>query len=229
VKKSFSDSLLASAPAASLPHPESKAILIDANALLMTDIPRASNLIERMYRNSFQFDSRNSYIETSKTNTERTVFDVTAHYSQARIPVPPVTTPGAPTPPFFPPPLVLEDPRSLFLGFLYTFTKLPATPMAPRLADSRIGHFANAKVDFSDESKINPVRFYVNRWRQQWTRMRCFEPVRSITFWLSNEVPEKYREALRQGILEWNKAFEKVGFSNAIVVKQMEADAPFDT
>jgi hypothetical protein len=37
--------------------------------------------------------------------------------------------------------------------------------MAPRLADSRIGHFATAKVDFSDESKFNPVRFYVNRWR----------------------------------------------------------------
>jgi hypothetical protein len=230
VRKSFSDSLLASAPVASLPHPESKAILIDANALLMTDIPRASNLIERMYRNSFQFDPRNSYIESAKTNADRLVIDVTAHYAQPRIPVPPVATPGAPPAPFFPPPLVLEDPRSLFLGFLYTFTKLPDAPMTPRLADSRIGHMANAVFDVSDESRFNPVRFYVQRWRleKKEAGAAVSDPVKPITFWLSNEIPEKHREPIRQGILEWNKAFEKVGFSNAIVVKQQPDDADFD-
>ena len=127
VKNSFSDSLLASAPIASAPHPERKSILIDANALLMTDMPRASYVIERAYRNSFSFDARNSFVQSAKVNAERTVFDVTAHYAQPRIPVPapPPPTPGATPPPFYPPPIVLEDPRSLFLGFLYTFTKLP--------------------------------------------------------------------------------------------------------
>ena len=93
-----------------------KSILIDANALLMTDMPRASYVIERAYRNSFAFDARNSFIQSAKASDERTVFDVTAHYAQPRIPVPAPTTPGATPAPFYPPPIVLEDPRSLFLN-----------------------------------------------------------------------------------------------------------------
>ena len=175
VKNSFSDSLLASAPIASAPHPERKSVLIDANALLMTDMPRASYVIERAYRNSFSFDPRNSFVQSAKVSADRTVFDVTAHYAQPRIPVPaPASpTPGATPPPFYPPPIVLEDPRSLFLGFLYTFTKLPENPMRPRLADSRIGHFGTAKVNFSDDSKFLPVRWYVQRWRMEKKDPEC--------------------------------------------------------
>ncbi len=232
VKNGFSDSLLGSAPIASAPHPERKSILIDANALLMTDMPRASHVIERMYRNSFHFDARNSFIQSAKTDESRTVFDVTAHYAQPRIPVPAPTSPvpGATPPPFYPPPVVLEDPRSLFLGFLYTFTKLPETPMRPRLADSRIGHFGTAKVDFSDNSKFLPVRWYVQRWRleKKEPNAEMSEPIKPITFHLGNEIPEKYREPIRQGILEWNKGFEKVGFRNAIVVTQQPDDADYD-
>ena len=232
VKNSFSDSLLASAPIASAPHPERKSVLIDANALLMTDMPRASYVIERAYRNSFSFDPRNSFVQSAKVSADRTVFDVTAHYAQPRIPVPaPASpTPGATPPPFYPPPIVLEDPRSLFLGFLYTFTKLPENPMRPRLADSRIGHFGTAKVNFSDDSKFLPVRWYVQRWRMEKKdpSAALSEPVKPITFYLGNEIPEKYREPIRQGILEWNKGFERIGFKDAIVVKQQPDDADYD-
>ncbi|MEO8186312.1 MAG: zinc-dependent metalloprotease, partial [Burkholderiaceae bacterium] len=232
VKNSFSDSLLASAPIASAPHPERKSILVDANALLLTDMPRASYVIERAYRNSFSFDARNSFVQSAKVNGERTVFDVTAHYAQPRIPVPapPPPTPGATPPPFYPPPVVLEDPRSLFLGFLYTFTKLPENPMRPRLADSRIGHFGTAKLSFSDDSKFLPVHWYVQRWRMEKKDPNAdlSEPVKPITFYLGNEIPEKYREPIRQGILEWNKGFERIGFKNAIVVKQQPDDADYD-
>jgi hypothetical protein len=157
------------------------------------------------------------------------VFDVTAHYAQPRIPVPAPTTPGATPAPFYPPPIVLEDPRSLFLGFLYTFTKLPEVPMRPRLADSRIGHFGTPKVDFSDNSKFLPIRWYVQRWRleKKDANADLSEPVRPITFYLGNEIPEKYRER-SAGILEWNKAFEKAGFKDAIVVRQQPDDADFD-
>ncbi|HVG05043.1 MAG TPA: DUF5117 domain-containing protein, partial [Burkholderiaceae bacterium] len=232
VKNGFSDSLMGSAPIASAPHPERKSILIDANALLMTDMPRASYVIERAYRNSFSFDARNSFIQSAKADAERTVFDVTAHYAQPRIPVPapPPTTPGATPSPFYPPPVVLEDPRSLFLGFLYTFTKLPDNPMRPRLADSRIGHFGTAKVNFSDDSKYLPVRWYVQRWRMEKKDPNAdvSEPVKPITFYLGNEIPEKYREPIRQGILEWNKGFERIGFKDALVVKQQPDDADYD-
>ncbi len=232
VKAGFSDSLLGSAPIASLPHPERKSILIEATALLLTDIPRGSHVIERGYRNNFTFDARNSYITSAKTNAERTVFDVNAHFSQPRIPLPapPSPVPGAPKPPFYPAPDVLEDPRSLFLGYLYTFSRLPEVPMKPRLADSRIGHFTAAKVNFSEESKFSPVQHYVARWRleKKDPTAAVSEPVKPITYWLSNEIPEKYRAPIRDGILEWNKAFEKAGFRNAVVVKQQPDDSDID-
>ncbi|MCS7065034.1 MAG: zinc-dependent metalloprotease, partial [Fimbriimonadales bacterium] len=49
-----------------------------------------------------------------------------------------------------------------------------------------------------------------------------------IVFWLDNAIPEEYRDAIREGILEWNKAFEKIGIKDAIVVKQMPDDADWD-
>jgi hypothetical protein len=70
----------------------------------------------------------------------------------------------------------------------------------------------------------------VQRWRleKKDPSVAVSEPVKPITFWLSNEIPEKHREPIRQGILEWNKAFEKVGFKNAVVVRQQPDDADFD-
>jgi hypothetical protein len=232
VKNAYSDSLLASAPIASAPHPERKSILVDANALLLNDIPRASHVIERDYRNMFMLDARNSFIQSAKANTDRTVFDVTAHYTQSRIPVPPMPSPvaGAPPTPHFPPPDVLEDPRSLFLGFLYTFSKLPEQPMTPRRADSRVGHFTTSQFDFSSETRLSPVRHYVQRWRleKKDPQAALSEPVKPITYWLSNEIPEKYRAPIRDGILEWNKAFEKAGIKDAIVVQQQPDDSDID-
>ena len=232
VRFAFSDSLLASAPLASAPHPERRSVLVDVNALLMADIPRASNTIELAYRNQFAFDARNSFVQSAKSDAARTLIDVTAHYAQPRIPVPPppALQPGAPPQPFFPPPAVLEDPRSLFLGFLYNFAPLPAEPMAPRLADSRIGHFATPKINFSDESRFSPVRWYVQRWRLEKSdpAAALSPPKKPIRFVLGNEIPVKYREPIRQGILEWNKAFEKVGFQGALQVAQQADDSDDD-
>ncbi len=55
------------------------------------------------------------------------------------------------------------------------------------------------------------------------------EPKEPIVFWIDRTVPEKYRAAVRDGILEWNKAFEKIGFKDAIVVKQQDQDGAIDT
>ena len=49
-----------------------------------------------------------------------------------------------------------------------------------------------------------------------------------ITYWLDKNIPVKYRAKVTEGILEWNKAFEKIGFKNAIQVKQQEDNADFD-
>jgi hypothetical protein len=81
-------------------------------------------------------------------------------------------------------------------------------------------------VNFSVDLKHTPVQHYVMRWRleKKDPTATVSEPVKPITYWLSNEIPEKYRAAIRDGILEWNKAFEKAGFRNAVVVKQQPDD-----
>ena len=55
------------------------------------------------------------------------------------------------------------------------------------------------------------------------------EPKEPIVFWVDRTVPEKYRATVRDGILEWNKAFEKAGFKDAIVVKQQDPEGAIDT
>ena len=52
-------------------------------------------------------------------------------------------------------------------------------------------------------------------------------PKKKIVFWIEKSVPDEYRAAVREGILEWNKAFEKIGFRDAIEVRQQE-DEDFD-
>jgi hypothetical protein len=228
VAEAFTDSLLASAAVASAPHPERKSVLIEANALLLADIPGGNGLLERAYRQSYSFDARNSSIQKSRATVDLDAFEVSAHYALARVNQPPIA-PGMT--PFTPPPATVPDIRSLFLGFYYNFAKLPDVPMHPRKADDRVGYFMTTRYDFADESKLTPRVNYVNRWRleKKDPNAELSEPKQPIVFWLDRNIPEKYRPAIIAGVLEWNKAFEKIGFKNAIEARVQPDDADFDT
>ena len=228
VAEAFTDSLLASAPVSSAPHPERKSVLIEANALLLTDIPGGNGFLERAYRQSYSFDARNSSIQKSRATVDLDAFEVSAHYALARVSQPPIA-PGMG--PYTPPPATIPDVRSLFLGFYYNFAKLPDVPMQPRKADDRIGYFMTTRYDFADENKLTPRVNYVNRWRleKKDPSAELSEPKQPIVFWLDRNIPEKYRPTIIAGVLEWNKAFEKIGFKNAIEARVQPDDADFDT
>jgi hypothetical protein len=228
VSEAFTDSLLGAVPVASQPHPERKSVLIEANALLLTDIPGGNGLLERTYRQSYSFDSRNSSIVKSRATADLDAFEVSAHYSLSRVSQPPAM-PGSS--PYTSPPSTVPDIRSLFLGFYYNFAKLPEVPMQPRKADDRIGYFMTTRYDFSDETKLTPRLNYVNRWRleKKDPNAELSEPKQPIVFWLDRNIPEKYRATIIEGVLEWNKAFEKIGFKNAVEAKIQPDDADFDT
>ena len=162
VEQGFSDSLMASAAVVSLPHPERKSVLIEANALLLTDIPSGNAFLERAFRQPYAFDARNSNIVKARSVAEETNINVRAHYALARVSLPPVV-PG-PTP-FTPPPRTLQDIRSLFLGWQYNFARLPEQPMTPRRADARVGYFMSNQWDFTGDSARTPQVQYVTRWR----------------------------------------------------------------
>jgi hypothetical protein len=228
VEESYSDSLIASAPVAAQPDPETKAVIIDAGALLFGDLLGYSTLIETAFRMPFALDAKNTSF-SRVTNTESlTSLQVTAHFAVPKLAPPPLTPPPAPTPP---PPKTTPDPRSFFVGFQYNFMPLPAVPMAARPADERLGHFVVERVDYTDDVSPKRRSYFVNRWRleKKDPSAAVSEPKVPITYWLDKNVPEKYRRSVTGGILEWNKAFEKAGFRNAIVVKQQTEQDDFDT
>jgi len=230
VREGFSDSLVGATTVVSQPHPERKTVLIDANALLLTDIAVGQRFTTGVHMRNYAFDAKNSSFESVRNGADQTSFVVSAHYfnPKATLPPPPTPTPPPPTP--FPPFTKLPDGRSLFLGYTYNFATLPE-PMATRRADPRVGHFDVEVWDFSSDSRFTPRTHYVARWRleKKDPAAALSEPKEPLVYWIDRTVPEKYRETVRAGILEWNKAFEKVGFKDAIVVRQQEADAPFDT
>jgi hypothetical protein len=228
VREAFSDSLLASAPIASQAHPERKSVLIEMNVLLLADIPGANGDLERTYRQSYSFDARNSSITKARSTADLTSFNVNAHYALGRVSQPP-STPGAP--PMTPPPATVPDIRSLFLGWYYNFAKLPDEPMRPRAADDRVGYFGTWRFDYTDDNKLTPRVNYINRWRleKKDPNAALSEPKQPIVFWLDKNIPEKYRPTILEGVLEWNKAFERIGFKDAIEAKIQPEDADWVT
>ncbi|MEP6702337.1 MAG: DUF5117 domain-containing protein, partial [Betaproteobacteria bacterium] len=229
VRENTSDSLIGSAAVVSRPHPERKSILIEANALLLADLPGASTTLETVYRLPYAFDARNSSFTSIRAADDISVFNVSAHYSIPKVPAPPLVP--NPTSPHVAPPGVLEDIRSLFMGYVYSFAKLPDEPMHPRVADDRIGHFTMLRYDFSTDLAPFPDTHIVKRWRleKKDPSAALSEPKMPIVYWLDKNIPEKYRETVRAGVLEWNKAFEKIGFKDAIHVEQQPDNADFDT
>jgi hypothetical protein len=230
VSQAFSDSLLAIAPVASGPNPQNHGILIEANNLLFGDIPGFTTRLEAAFRLAYVMDPRNSSFLTVRSDEAMTGFQVNAHYYVPRIPAPPLVMPTVPLA-VASPPTTLPDPRSMFLGFYYSFMPLPAQPMHGRLADDRIGHFVSTSQDFSDDVTPTTAVHLVERWRleKQDPALELSEPKQPIVYWLDANIPEKYRESVRQGVLAWNAAFERIGFKNAIVVKQQTEADRFDT
>jgi hypothetical protein len=228
IDQAFSPSLLGASAVASAEHPERKSVLIDA-AFLLSDIPGYSTNLEFAYRLPFALDRANSYIEATRADARLSTLTARIHFATPRIPAPPLTPSPSPVPTPTPP-QATPDPRSLFVSYVYNFAQLPETVMAPRPADPRLGHFAKSFTDLGGDLKANPRVHYIKRWRleKKDAAAALSEPVQPIVYWLDKNIPLKYRASVEAGILEWNKAFERIGFKNAIVAKQQADDADWD-
>jgi len=228
VEQAFSPSLLGSSPVASAEHPERKSVLVDAS-FLFTDIAGYSTRLEYAYRLPFAIDRANSSFEALRADKELSTLTARTHFVTPRIPAPPLVPSPSPVPTPTPP-QATPDPRSLFVSFVYSFAALPEAPMATRLADPRLGHFTESFTDLGGDMKANPRVHYIHRWRleKKDPQAALSEPVKPIVYWLDKNIPPKYRASVEAGILEWNKAFEKIGFKNAVVAKQQPDDADWD-
>lgn len=109
---------------------------------------------------------------------------------------------------------------------------LPKEPMKQRLADQRVGWFARSYVDYGADEQRATSRRYLDRWRlevkpedmEKFKRGELVEPVKPIVYYIDPATPEKWVPYLKQGVEDWQKAFEAAGFKNAIIAK--EAPSP---
>ena len=109
-----------------------------------------------------------------------------------------------------------------------SFIMLPAVPMKKRLFDPRVGFFADDYEVYSDDQqKVSDEEFIV-RWRlepkdediEKYKRGELVEPKKPIIYYIDPATPKKWRPYLEAGINDWQKAFEKAGFKNAIMAKE---------
>lgn len=115
---------------------------------------------------------------------------------------------------------------------------LPKVPMQRRIWDKRVGYFPDDFVRYSDnQQKVENVRFAV-RWRlepkdgewEKWKRGELVEPKKPIIYYIDPATPKVWRKHLIAGINDWQAAFEKAGFKNAIMGKEWpENDSTMST
>ncbi|MEH1883126.1 MULTISPECIES: zinc-dependent metalloprotease [unclassified Nostoc] len=210
--RSFSDSVLYSIAIKSI-HPQRKTILIDLGDLLLTDLGGLSVSL------GVPGTTDQSYFGTAKAFPQNLEIESILNFSGG--PGHETEVPGFAS---------LPDNRGFTLRVHYSLSQLPDKDYRPRLADDRIGYFITAYQDLSKDDRGDSFVRYINRWdlEKQDPKAVISRPKKPIVFWIDNAVPLEYRDAMKEGILMWNKAFLKAGFKDAIEVRQMPDDATWD-
>lgn len=169
-------------------------------ASLLTDLNggRALNPL-----GSYRLDSQQSYFGVTKAFPDNIVMVANQTFSSLN---PQYIT--APT-----------DARNLQIQLQYNIATLPADHYMPRFYDDRVGYFANAHYDFSSDNALNKDANYIVRWDMN---------DRPIVYYLSNTIPMRYRQPIKNALLTWNKAFARIGYPNAVEVRDQPNEPNFD-
>ncbi len=123
----------------------------------------------------------------------------------------------------------ITDSRYVSIYVQHTLIAMPENDYEPRFTDHRMGFFAQQITDLTDDT-VTPFRDLIQRWHlvKQDPSAALSEPVEPIVWWIENTTPMEFRDSVRDGVLAWNQAFEKIGFKNAIVVRVQPDDADWD-
>ncbi len=215
IPRGVTNSLIGSAKIESRPHPDRKSFLIDPSSLFIQDYAFVSYSLSEFAKINFNLDKENSYFSELKSFPNNAEFEATLTF-----------TTGQPKGGFGP----IASTRSIQHRMHYSLSTLPESNYMPRLADDRVGHFLTMYQDYTKDTEDSPYRRYVNRWRLEKSdpNASLSPPKEPIVYWLENTIPLEYRDAVTQGLLAWNKAFERIGFKDAIIAKQMPDTADWD-
>ena len=210
IKNDLPNSIVATGKQVSMPHKATSAILVDANKLFLRDIGYVSQHRQGRYK----FDSANSYYSDIKSFPQNSEIDLIIHYHSLK---------GSDA-------FTLPNSRSMEMRYHISLSEIQKNNFKPRTVDDRLGYFTTIYQDYTNTLQETQYVRYINRWNLEKMNKsaQLSEPITPIVYWIENKVPKEFREAIKDGILGWNKSFEKIGFKNAIEVKQMPDDAEWD-
>jgi hypothetical protein len=205
-------------------HPEKKLLLVNVTQLFYGDPIRLNEFVNMGVAGNYMLDAAKSGPASVKSFPENAVVRMNLYYASPRGQeqnslASLLGLAGASQ---------LEDSRSMPMAVTFNMWYRKDTGYKPRLADPRVGYFTN---DFysvdrflqSDRTERYIYRFHLEK---KDPNAAMSEPVKPIVWYIDTSVPKEYRQACKDGILRWNAAFEKIGYKNAIVVKDAPTDDP---
>lgn len=201
-----------------LAYNKDKSPVIDVTALFTTEV---SEFSARQVLGASGMDARRSFLERVRPFPRNIEVEVTQTYTGGRQSTFLERGPRR------------DDSTAITVVLRHSMVLLPDKPMMPRLADSRVGFFQTGFYQFGGtENRVEQIQ-YANRWRleKKDPTAALSEPVTPITYYISSEVPAKWHPYIKQGVEDWNAAFEKAGFKNAVVCKDQpieKEDPDFD-
>jgi hypothetical protein len=187
---------------------DSTNLLIKVNSILEEDIPAFSGLSPRLrkeYKVS-KLDKARSFID--KVNSYPT--NIEAKHTMTYVASEPPSNGRSQT-------ITMQMNQSMIL--------LPEVQMVPRIYDNRVGWFTTSQYDYSSEELKSDRKTYLRKWKLEpkdkaaYLRGELVEPIKPIVYFLDPATPAKFRPYFKQGIEDWQVAFEKAGFKNAIITK----------
>lgn len=205
VKENNLTPILASFP---IKNKETDRFLVDVSAHFLADSP-GFNIIRKNDKDRYKIggvDKKRSTIDQAKSYPKNTEITHTLTFSVNK-----------------PPRANRSDTFTFQVN--HSFIALPENPMPVRYSDERVGWFSIKKTDFSSEALKADSYSIIRRWRlepkdkEAYARGELVEPVKPIVYYLDPATPLKWRKYFKLGIEDWNSAFEKAGFKNAILAK----------
>jgi Met-zincin/Domain of unknown function (DUF5117) len=191
-------------------------VVIEADAFLgdLANLKAQFDAVASNPGHGYKLDSDRSFFTDAKAFPRNTILRV----SQTWVTDSPDTIDNAP------------DARSIEVKMTYNVIAAPKDGYVPRIADPRIGYFEQPLLNFQSDSDPTRNVYYISRWNfMPATPGQPSVARNSLIFTLSDDIPLEYRDIVRQALLEWNKAFSRVGILDAIQVQDQPADSSFDS
>lgn len=190
---------------------EKNKYLIDVTEYFMSDSP-GFNIVRSYEKDNYKIgsaDKKRSFIDSARSFPKNTEILHTLTFSAKKAP---------------------RQNRTSTFSFQinHSIISLPETPMQIRYEDKRVGWFSLEKINYSSEKLKSDSYNIIRRWRLEPSDLQAYkngilvEPIKPIVYYLDPGTPLKWRKYFKMGIEDWNSAFEKAGFKNAIIAK----DAP---